>query len=381
MNICMFGASFLPRRGGMEFVIHHLANALVGEGHRVTVIAERTSWQGVGVDHNYDLVRYGIPTRGLRRLGFSAPDSLWAIWRRHRRIPFDIIHCHGVSYAGTRAVRAKRLLGIPLVMTPHGEDIQRVPEIGYGLRLDERWNKKICGNMQHADAVTAISLSVQNELDCVDQSKVVRIPNGVHVNEYGKKDSRYLRERLGLENDTVVLLSVGRNHVKKGFEYGIRAMTALRDNYGVDKVHYVLVGKQVSEHADLVAKLSLEERISLLDELEPGEIRECYRSADIFFSPSIIEGLSLVSIEALACGLPLLVTDVPGNEDVVHDTGAGVIVHSKDPQHMAEGIYELVHNADVRKNLSELAIEKAAAYDWQVVARRYAGVYKQCTGR
>ena len=59
MNICMFGSSFLPRRGGMEFVIHHLSNALVHEGHNVTVIAERTAWRGIGVDHDYDLVRKG----------------------------------------------------------------------------------------------------------------------------------------------------------------------------------------------------------------------------------------------------------------------------------------------------------------------------------
>lgn len=360
----------------MEYVIHHLSNALVHEGHNVTVIAERSAWRGIGVDHDYDLVRYGIPTRGLRSMGLSGPGSLWAIWRRHRRAPFDILHCHGVSYAGCRAVRAKRVLGIPVVMTPHGEDIQRVPEIGYGLRLDSRWDAKIWRNLYYADAITAISLSVQNELDGVDPAKIVRIPNGVHIKDYARRPSRYLRDRLGLGDNTVLILSVGRNHVKKGYDYGIRAMAALRDKYGVTNAHYVIVGKQVSAHAGLLAQLSLEDSVTLIDELQPAEVTECYHSANIFFSPSIIEGLSLVSIEALACGLPLVVTDVPGNEDIVRDTGAGVIVRSRDPEQMAEGLNDLVKDAGKREALSDIAIAKSVDYDWSSVARRYVEVYR-----
>jgi glycosyltransferase involved in cell wall biosynthesis len=372
----MFGASFLPRRGGMEYVIHHLANALVRQGHDVTVIAERTAWRGIGVEHDYGLVRYGIPTRGLRSMGFSTPDSLFAIWRTNRKSQFDIIHCHSSSFAGTYAIRAKRILGIPVVMTPHGEDIQRVPEINYGLRLDEKWNARICENLRSADAVTAISLSVQNELDFMDPSRVVRIPNGIHIAEYGKKSGQYLRDKLGLDKEITIVLSVGRNHVKKGYDYGIKTMAALRDRYAIKNLHYVLVGKRISQHAPLVSELSLDGMVTLLEEIGPDEVTACYQSADIFFSPSIIEGLSLVSIEALACGLPLVVTDVPGNEDIVRDTGAGIIVRSKDPEDMAKGLNRLIIDRETRNSLSALALEKAPSFDWSVVAQRYAEVYR-----
>jgi glycosyltransferase involved in cell wall biosynthesis len=150
----------------------------------------------------------------------------------------------------------------------------------------------------------------------------------------------------------------------------------LRDQYGVENVHYVLVGKQVSQHAQRVSDLSLDTMVTLLEELGPDEVKECYQSADIFFSPSIIEGLSLVSIEAMACGLPLLVTDVPGNADVVRDTGAGIIVRSRDPEDMAQHLNKLIHDKDIREALSALAIEKAPSYDWKVVAQRYVQVYR-----
>ena len=376
LSICMFGSSFLPRRGGMEYVIHHLSEALVDLGHNVTVIAERTAWSGIGVDHQYSLARYGVPTRGLRSLGISEIDSLFTIWRMHRSKHFDVLHSHGVSYAGTRAIRSKKLFGIPVVMTPHGEDIQRVPEIGYGLRLDEKWNSKICDNLNQSDAVTAISLSVQSELDCVDDSKVIRIPNGIHVDKFGPGTSDFLQKRLNLSSDTIIVLSVGRNHVKKGYDYGIKTVALLKQQLGINNIHYVVVGKLSTEHSELVAELGMQDNVSLIEELKPEEVTECYYSADIFFSPSIIEGLSLVSIEAIACGLPLVVTDVPGNEDIVRDTGAGIIVKTKDPLNMAEGLRELIEHSELRKKYSSIALQQVVQYDWREVAKRYANVYK-----
>ena len=377
MNICMFGASFLPKRGGMEYVIHHLANALTQQGHDVTVIAARIAWGGIGVEHDYKLRRYGFPFRGLGSLGISHVAALWVVWRSHRVKSFDILHCHSVSYAGGRAARVKKLLGIPVVMTPHGEDVQRVPEIGYGLRLNKKWDEAITRNLNAADAVTAISLSVENELDCVDQSKVVRIANGVQLSAYGKRQSHFLRDKIGIDDETLLVLSVGRNHIKKGYNFGIQAIAKLREKHDYNKVHYVLVGKGVSEHASLVSELSLEKNVTLIEELVPEQVKECYQSADIFFSPSIIEGLSLVSIEAISCGLPLVVTDVPGNEDIVRDTGAGVIVRTKDPENMADGLYSLLCKKEVRESLSETALQKSGQYDWQSIAKEYAVAYKK----
>jgi glycosyltransferase involved in cell wall biosynthesis len=205
----------------------------------------------------------------------------------------------------------------------------------------------------------------------------VRIPNGIHTADYGKRSSQYLRDRLALDDDTIIVLSVGRNHIKKGYDYGIKTMALLRDRVGGKKIHYVLVGRLVSQHAELVSELSLDGMVTLLEEIGPDEVTECYQSADIFFSPSIIEGLSLVSIEALACGLPLVVTDVPGNEDIVRDTGAGLIVRSKDPADMAEGLKKLIDETNTRENFSALALTKAPEFDWRVVARRYADVYRR----
>ena len=103
----------------------------------------------------------------------------------------------------------------------------------------------------------------------------------------------------------------------------------------------------------------------------------CYKSADVFFSPSIIEGLSLVSIEAIAAGLPLVVTDVPGNDDVVRETGCGIIVGDRDIDDMAAGLHALLADDARRAALAEKSMQSASRYDWASIAVRYVEVFRR----
>ena len=361
----------------MEYVMHHLATTLHRQGHRVTVIAERLRWQPLGINLEYRVIRYGPAVRGARRLGIDFLCALLAVWRAHRREPFDVIHCHGVSYAGDRAAALRRWLKVPVVMTPHGMDIQRIPEIGYGLRLDPGWDRRIRRNLDAADAVTAISQSVLGELADLAPGKVHLIPNGIFTNMYGRRESIFLRVRLGLGSGTAIILSVGRNHVKKGYADGIRAMRHLIDDYGFEDFRYVLVGRDMSSLEPVIAETGLLDKVTLIEEIPSDEVRDCYHSATIFFSPSIVEGLSLVSIEAIACGLPLVATDVPGNEDIVRDNECGLIVKNRNPHDMARGLYQLLNNPDLRESFAQKALHGSRNYDWNEVANQYTIVYSR----
>jgi len=363
----------------MEYVMHHLATALHQQGNDVTVIAERVRWEPVGVEHDYRLIRYGPAIRGLRGKGLEYVSGLLAVWWAHQKKPFDIIHCHGVTLGGRRAAVLRKWLGIPVVMTPHGEDIQRIPEISYGLRLDPHWDRIVKRNLDAADAVTAISESVARELTHIDQNKIFPVANGIHLSNYGKRDSDFLHRKLNLDRNTRIILSVGRNHIKKGYAYGVKAIECLLADNPDMNFHYVLVGRGVSELAPLVTEKGLGERVSLIEEVSPDQVRECYHSSHIFFSPSIIEGLSLVSIEAIACGLPLVVTNVPGNEDIVQENDCGLIVESKNPGDMARGLHTLLFNTEKHETFSKKALASAQNYDWLQIAERYCDVYSRIT--
>ena len=123
--------------------------------------------------------------------------------------------------------------------------------------------------------------------------------------------------------------------------------------------------------------MEIQDKVSLVEEISPDEVRECYRSSQIFFSPSIVEGLSLVSIEAIACGLPLVVTDVPGNEDIVRDNKCGLIVKNQDPANMARGLHELLTDDRARHTYAGNALTGARNYDWTHIADQYIKVYEK----
>ena len=357
--------------------MHHLANALVDLGHDVLVLTKRTTMKTPDEPRKYDLCRFGLPVRGS---GSTGIDFVWAtreLARAVRRCGVEVVNCHGVDYAGTIARYGKKWFRFPLVMTPHGLDIQRIPEIGYGLRLNPRWDRLITRNLRSADYVTAISRSVREELNMVDPTRVVDLPNGIHVARFSSPRSEYLRRELAIEPNKKIVLSVGRNHIKKGYEYGIRAISTLVRGYGMLDVHYVIIGCGVSTHAALVTECRLAERVSLMEQIPQEKLIECYKSADMFFSPSVIEGLSLVSIEALAAGLPLVVTNVPGNNDVVQKNGCGIIVKDRDVADMAAGLFALLTDNARRASLAEKSVRSAAEYDWPAIARRYVSIYQR----
>jgi glycosyltransferase involved in cell wall biosynthesis len=366
----------------MELVIHHLANALCEIGCDVTVLAGRVKRvkDSGEFERKYGLVRHGARFLGSGRLGVDSASAIIRLIIEHQRKKFDLLNCHGVSYAASRAVFANKFINLPLVMTPHGEDIQRVPEIGYGLRLQKKWDRIIQSNLSKADVVTAISDSIKNELRFLPGEKIEVIPNGIDLRGFRVAKTNYLHELLKLKQEKKIVLSVGRNHIKKGYEYGIRAFAVLKEKRICDDLVYVIVGRDTRSLEPLLQSHSLRERVYLLPQLDRNATIKCYQSAWCFFSPSIIEGLSLVSIEAMAMGLPLLVTDVPGNIDVVRDNRCGLIARNKDPDSMAEALLSLQSSPRAYQKYSSTALERVINYDWTNIAQKYCDVYCKALG-
>ena len=359
--------------------IHHLAENLIKLGHNVCVLAKMIkNMKGAAehYSHHYKFIRYGYGFPFSGRTGLDSLSAFLTLRRAHNKNRFDIINCHSVSHAGSRAVFAKKKLNLPLVLTPHGEDIQRVPEINYGLRLKKCWDRKIRSNLKKADAVTAISDSIKNEINFLPQKKIFIIPNGIELDKLDNKKNKFLHKELAIDKNVQIILSVGRNHIKKGYGYGIRAYAVLDEKLKNHNLVYVIIGRDTDKLKPLVSELSLNGKVYLLPQKDRALLLKCYQSAWCFFSPSIVEGLSLVSIEAMASGLPLIVTDVPGNIDIVRDNQCGIVVNNKNIESMAEGILDLYSNMDLYNRSIQKASENSKRYSWENVAKEYLEVYK-----
>ncbi|HEC91395.1 MAG TPA: glycosyltransferase family 1 protein, partial [Candidatus Atribacteria bacterium] len=355
--------------------------SLVDLGHNVTVIASiiksrKVKKRAFNFESKYSLVQYGSYLPFSIRSGLNFLLGYLVFRREYSLRKFDVVNCHRVSYAGLIMRFAKKRLNFPLVMTPHGEDIQRIPEINYGLRLKKGWEKRIGKNLLIADAVTAISDSIKQEMDFLSQQKIFAIPNGINLDEFVPQKSFKLHDDLRLDYRTKIILSIGRNHVKKGYIYGIKAFKYLIEKYRITDLVYVIVGRDVENLSYLLSKLGLQNRVFLVPQKDRPTILKYYQSAWCFFSPSIVEGLSMVSIEAMATGLPLVVTDVPGNLDIVRDNKCGIIVKNKDPESMARGILDLYLNKELYNKFAEIAVKQVKNYEWSNIAKKYLDVYQ-----
>jgi glycosyltransferase involved in cell wall biosynthesis len=257
--------------------------------------------------------------------------------------------------------------------------VQLAPEIGYGDRLKPRLDRIATYNVRHVDVVGSISSSVRADLESMGATaRIVDIPNGVSWDDFQTGPSTMLRDRLGLPGESHLVLSVGRNHIKKAYDLGIRAFARVAAD--IPHAHYALVGRNTTSFESLVAELNLQGRVHLVEQVPMSDMPSVYHSADVFFNPSMVEGFAQVNAQALACGLPCVLTDAPGNRDA-GDNGGALIGKSGVEESLAENLKRLLTDGQLRARLSAEASQAGKKYAWSFIAQQYLNIFAELVDR
>lgn len=391
MNIVLYVNSFLPSIGGREIVVHHLASALMTLGHQVRVLGPAGLWSHRKICSEYTLHRW--PTlRGLfKEQAWFMPLLLdTAIWG------CDVIHAHSTYPSGYTVARLKRLKNFPLVVTPHGEDIHVIPEIGFGNRLDPIKRRKIYFAIQKAELLTAISTSIEASLlDAgTPHHKIRRIANGVDFDRFQRPQQINVHEWLGLAHDSRLITTVGNYHARKGHDVLIRAMPVILESE--PRACLTIVGRNSGELKPLIRDLALERNVKLTGLLnfpsipardsasgvpeKPDWLAAIYRNSELYVSAGLqegAEGLSLALLEAMAAGRPIVATNISGNRDIVQNGKNGYLVSPGDPQQLARAIIRLLANLKTRIHMGQNANQLAYGHGWQQIAKKYLAVYQE----
>jgi colanic acid/amylovoran biosynthesis glycosyltransferase len=153
------------------------------------------------------------------------------------------------------------------------------------------------------------------------------------------------------QDGPLTIVSVGRLHWKKGYEYALQAIRSLVDR-GVS-AHYQIVGEGAAEDAIRFAlwELRLEDRVELLGAQPKERVRELLTSADVFLLPSLSEGLSNAALEAMATELPVVTTTAGGMAEAVRDGIEGYVVPTRSPDLMAERLARLAADPTLRAEM------------------------------
>lgn len=391
----MASASFFPNMGGAEVTLHNLARRLRRRGHRVVVIVGFSHWRrmvGRRKDLGYPL--YPIPpwleaaALGDHALLRRLPQLYLAALQR--RFRFDVWQSFGLFPAGIVVARFASSRRIPHVVRTIGYDVQRSPDLGYGVRLDPAVDNVSRAWARHVDRLVILTESVRP--DCLelgaDPAKVEVLPCGVDIARFQETpvDRVAVRDRYGIPVRAFVFLAVGRNHPKKGFDLLVRALPHLRREASRG-FHLVFVGKGMESLRTLANELGVASLVTWVDsipvaaehgeiEAPPSEVVRLYRAADACVFPSLLETFGNVNIEAMAAGLPLISTDAPGCRDIVEDGVNGLVARAGDADDLARQMLRLLEAPGLAGKLAEAGLETVRSkYDWEIVVQQYERLY------
>lgn len=277
--------------------------------------------------------------------------------RREGRV--DLIDAHFGYPDGCAALRVAQRLGVPCTVTLRGTEARHAldPELRPQLSAALRSAARV---FTVADSLrdVAISLGVQ-------QTSVRTVGNGVDSTKFRASDRAAQRQRLGIPQDAAVLITVGGLVERKGFHRVIACMPELLRTFPA--LHYLVVGSpgpegDYSEQLKRqVAELGLGERVHFLGGMPPERLCDALSAADVFVLATRNEGWANVLLEAMACGLPVVATDVGGNAQVVCQRELGTIVPFDDHAALTSAL-----SASLTQKWDRAAIRRyAEANDWQ----------------
>jgi glycosyltransferase involved in cell wall biosynthesis len=269
---------------------------------------------------------------------------------------FQLIHAFFGIPSGYIAMK----LGLPYIVSLRGSDVPfHTPRFKVlDLLLFKRLSKKI---WKKAKFVVANSKGLKEEaLQTNPEQKIEVIYNGVDISEFKPFDKKH-------ENETITFISTGRLAKHKAYHFLIQALS------GIEKVRLVLIGdgKQYEELKVLANNLNV--MVDFRGKLEHSKIVAELQKADVFVLPSITEGMSNSLLEAIACGLPVLVTNVGGSEELIK--GNGFIVEKGNARALREKIQVYLNDKKLLKVQAKASVEIAKSMSWERVAKRYFEIY------
>ncbi len=281
-----------------------------------------------------------------------------------------IVDAHFGFPEGEAAWYLKQRFGVPAIVTLRGTEVRHA--------ADAVLRPRLARALQGLDHVIAVSESLRRvalELG-VPPERTTVVGNGVDTRRFRPMDRIEARRSLGLQPQDRVLITVGGLVERKGFHRVMEVMPALLGKF--PNLHYLVVGgpsregdwsEQLRRLAD---GLGIAERVHFTGPLPPEELSGPLSAADLFVLATRNEGWANVILESMACGTPVLATDVGGNREVVGDDRLGLIVPFGIPEQLAAAITE-----GLRRDWDRAAIRAyAEANSWDERVERLDAIYE-----
>jgi glycosyltransferase involved in cell wall biosynthesis len=333
-------------------------------------LGQRTEYQEVPV---WFFPRFSPPLNGVREFAFSGEFTAW-LWKSIHQ--YDLLHVHAIfSYASTAAMAIARLQKVPYIVRPLGQLCQwslqqSASKKQIYLKLIEK------SNLNHSQGIHFTSEQEQQEASPLNlNSPSFILPHGLSIPAIIPDARQRLRQHFNLPVDEPIILFLSRLHPKKGLDYLIPALGKL-NNY---RFTFILAGSGETDYENEMKSLIVNqgmEKHTLFCGFVKGELKNLLiQGADLFALTSYSENFGISVLEALAGGLPVLITPGVALADIVKQQDVGYVAEL-DVAEINVAIQQFLDYPQVGKNMGDrarkLILEK---YTWDKIACQLQQVY------
>ena len=337
-----------PPNGGMALQTQQLQRLLSAEGVEVEFLATNAPYQPAWIEN----------VRGVRAL-FRLLPYLWRVWRLAARV--DVVHLMANSGWSWQLFAAPVLWlgwlrGVPVIVNYRGGEAREY------LAASHRWVKPSLSRAASLAVPSGFLQQVFGEHGV--QAQV--IPNIIDLDFFRPAAT----EPPGDVSVKLFRLVITRNlEPIYGLETAIRAMALVREELPNIRLEIAGSGPQREALQELIASLDLAAHVVLLGRLERDEVLSLYQRSDAMLNPTTVDNMPNSVLESMACGLPVISTNVGGVPFIVRDGESALLIEPNDPRAMADAVLRLARDLALRAHLRDTGLQEVTSYSWPKVGR------------
>jgi phosphatidylinositol alpha-mannosyltransferase len=354
--------------GGVQIHVRELSAHLRERGHEVRILAPG---RRPGLRDDVQIVGRAVPVRGngsVARISFG-PQVASVVARALREFRPDVIHVHEPLVPSV-SMHAVLNAAVPVVATFHSNvGRERVGSLWFKLAVPmvrPVWNR-VARRIAVSEAARHSVTSRMGDGD------LRIVPNGVDVGRFASAPAAPLPAGRHL-------LFVGRLEERKGFPVAVRAFEVLAARY--PDLRLLVIGDGAERDAVDTLSAPARQRVEMLGRVDDDRLASYLKAADVYLGPATGgESFGIVLAEAMAAGLPIVASDIPGYRDVARDGLEAVLVPAGDPEALALGVQRVLDDPALATSLGERGRERAREFDWDTVTDRVEAMYREVLQR
>lgn len=282
---------------------------------------------------------------------------------------FDLIDAHYYYPDGVVASMLARWLHKPLTITARGTDINLIAQFDRPRKLIQRAGGQACASIGVSQALTDKLAAIG-----LDRNKLHTLRNGVDLKRFSPEPRQLAREKLNLPATGRILLSVGNLIELKGHHISIDALPNLPQ-----EVMLFIAGRGPDQSAlqQRAEKLGVADRVKFVGVVPQESLKWWYSAADAMLLCSSREGWANVLLESMACGTPVIATNISGTADVVKNSAAGLLMAERSASALVVAWTKLAEKYPTREDTRKYA----ESFSWDATTRAQLALFQQCIGQ